>query len=647
MIRPPLEQAGPTALHERLSRLRESCLRFERSHARFVEEACRAEETGGAMVGAVASTRNLLHYLALRREDLRELHTPLAELGVSSLGRIEPHVMANLNAVIDALAAIAGAPRTSDGGPEAPITLTAARELTERRASDLLGASRTGPSTAPATAPASPGAWRAAGVRIMVTLPPEAADDPGLVGELLDAGMTCARINTAHDTPDAWVRMATIVRSESARRARDGRPGCRILMDLAGPKLRTGPIESGPEVVCAKPVRDALGRVSSPAVLTLRPDDLAPGIGVEAPIDRAFLTGLGPGDALALEDTRGRRRVLKVRAVAADGRVLTTADRTVYVGTGSRLRLLKPGGRPREGVIGRLPALVQTVTVRPGDAVLMSPTREAGAPRTDPDAPFAGVLTCRLPEAFARAKVGDPVWIDDGKIGLVVEAIVPEGVVLRVTHAAVEGAVVRADKGINLPATEIGVSGLTPDDIAHLPIVAEHADMVGLSFVHEAWEVVEIRRRLRELGGGHVGTVLKIETQRAFGNLPDLLMAALLGPCAGVMIARGDLAVEVGYDRLGEVQEEILWLCEAVHLPVIWATQVLETMTKRGYPSRAEVTDAAMGERAECVMLNKGRHIVPAVRFLDDLLRRMQSHQSKKRTFLRALDVARRFGGGS
>jgi pyruvate kinase len=114
----------------------------------------------------------------------------------------------------------------------------------------------------------------------------------------------------------------------------------------------------------------------------------------------------------------------------------------------------------------------------------------------------------------------------------------------------------------------------------------------------------------------------------------------------GVMIARGDLAVEMGYGRLAEVQEEILWMCEAAHLPVIWATQVLETLAKKGRPSRAEVTDAAMAVRAECVMLNKGPYIVEAVEFLDGVLRRMQEHQSKKSPMLRALTIAQRFGNG-
>jgi len=167
--------------------------------------------------------------------------------------------------------------------------------------------------------------------------------------------------------------------------------------------------------------------------------------------------------------------------------------------------------------------------------------------------------------------------------------------------------------------------------------VAQHADMVGLSFAQSAADVRALRERLDALCAGHLGVVLKIETKRAFERLPEMLFAAMECGAAGVMIARGDLAVECGFERLAEVQEEILWACEAAHMPVVWATQVLETLAKTGRPSRAEITDAAMGERADCVMLNKGPHILEAMRSLDDILRRMQQNQSKKRPLLRAL----------
>ena len=117
-------------------------------------------------------------------------------------------------------------------------------------------------------------------------------------------------------------------------------------------------------------------------------------------------------------------------------------------------------------------------------------------------------------------------------------------------------------------------------------------------------------------------------------------MAGLRNPPLAVMVARGDLAVEVGFERLSEVQEEILWLCEAAHVPVIWATQVLETMAKRGIPTRAEVSDAALSARAECVMLNKGPYIVETTRFLSGVLARMHGHNAKRSPLMRRLAVS-------
>jgi pyruvate kinase len=178
---------------------------------------------------------------------------------------------------------------------------------------------------------------------------------------------------------------------------------------------------------------------------------------------------------------------------------------------------------------------------------------------------------------------------------------------------------------------------LTAKDIEDLPRVARHADLVGLSFAQSAADVQALRTRLRALDAPELGVILKIETRRGFEHLPQMLLAAMACRSAGVMIARGDLAIECGYERLAEVQEELLWACEAAHMPVVWATQVLETLAKTGVPSRAEITDAAMGVRAECVMLNKGPHILDALHTLDNILRRMQEHQAKKRPLLRAL----------
>ena len=153
--------------------------------------------------------------------------------------------------------------------------------------------------------------------------------------------------------------------------------------------------------------------------------------------------------------------------------------------------------------------------------------------------------------------------------------------------------------------------------------------MVAVSFLRREGDVDDLHRYLKRVGAEHLGLILKIETTAAFARLPEILLHAMRSPLVGVMIARGDLAVEAGYERLAELQEEILWLCEAAHLPVIWATEVLDQLARTGQPSRAEVTDAAMGQRAECIMLNKGPHIDAAIVVLDNILRRMSGHQRK------------------
>jgi len=247
------------------------------------------------------------------------------------------------------------------------------------------------------------------------------------------------------------------------------------------------------------------------------------------------------------------------------------------------------------------------------------------------------VIGCTLGDVFSQLRPGLNVLIDDGKIEAVIRSADVDGFLLEITRTPPEGAKLHGDRGLNFPEARLRLPALTPKDVDDLSFVAEHADMVGFSFVQREEDVVQLQEHLARLGKPQLGIVLKIETRRAFENLPTLLWAAMRSEAVGVMIARGDLAVECGYERLAEVQEEILWLCEAAHLPVIWATQVLESLAKEGIPSRAEITDAAMSERAECVMLNKGPHILKAVVALDNILSRMQAHQSKKTSMLRQL----------
>jgi pyruvate kinase len=245
-----------------------------------------------------------------------------------------------------------------------------------------------------------------------------------------------------------------------------------------------------------------------------------------------------------------------------------------------------------------------------------------------------------LPEVFRDVQPGESVWFDDGKIGGIVRETTPDQIGVEITQAGPAGTHLAAGKGVNLPDTHLRLSPITAKDLDDLPFIASHADLIGYSFVRHAEDVHQLQRHLADLKAERLGIILKIETRQAFAELPKLLLACMRTGPFGVMIARGDLAVECGFERMAEVQEEILWICEAAHTPVVWATQVLESLAKTGMPSRAEVTDAAMSERAECVMLNKGPFIREAVKALDDILRRMQAHQTKKRAMLRPLQLA-------
>ncbi len=448
------------------------------------------------------SSLNLAYYLALRHHDLRCLQSALMPWGLSSLGRIESRVLPNLDAVISTLSAICQTPQASL--PQCPTAedFYEGDRLLQSQTEALFGKS-----------------LFQRRVRIMVTLPAQAASQTDLVRELIKRGTDCFRINCAHDNPDSWAAMIINIRQAEIETGYN----CKILMDLGGPKPRLG---------------------------------------------------------MALSPEPNQHRIYR------DDRLLITRDLPTANG---------------------------------------SPYFQA---------------QCSLPEVLDQLQMGASVWIDDGHIGAQVESILPEGVLLRITHADLKGSKLRLDKGLNFPNTELSLSPLTDKDLQDLKFVATHADIVGYSFVQNPQDIELLQQELQLLLPKNKqipAIIAKIETPQAVRNLPELIVQAAGKQPFGIMIARGDLAVEVGYQRLAEIQEEILWLCEAAHIPVIWATQVLETLVKKGIPSRAEMTDAAMGERAECVMLNKGPFILEAVTILDDVLSRMQAHQIKKSPQLRAL----------
>jgi pyruvate kinase len=469
---------SPNDLSQRIERLRADVL--DESEVIF-----KGWFAGNSHHRFAAAGRNLAAYLALRRHDISEIQPALATFALSSLGRSEGHVMASLDALCATLARLAGLPGKAYLSPN---TLTSGEQALHRAQTQMFGPDIIGART-----------------RIMVTLPAEAATDPALVKSLVDAGMSCARINCAHDDAAAWRAMADNVRAAA--------PHCRILMDVAGPKCRIETIH------------------------------------------------------------------------AADKVRLHRGDRIVMVSELSRATL--------------------------ADEV---------------------IATITFPEILAELVPEQEVWIDDGKIGTRVTAAADGRVDLEVFSARAKGERLRPEKGVNFPNLELHLSPLTDKDLVDLDAIADIADIVGFSFVQRPKDLTLLHRELarRRPDRSPLPVMLKIETPLAVRNLPRLIVrAGMAGPVA-VMIARGDLAVELGFARMSEIQEEIMWLCEAAHVPVVWATQVLEGMVSDGMPSRAETTDAAMAQRAECVMLNKGPFLPEAMRFLADVLRRMDRHQAKK-----------------
>jgi pyruvate kinase len=450
----------------------------------------------------VPSAHNLAAYLAFRKRDVRALQDELASCGLSSLGRSEGRILASLDAVSAILAKLGDRPLALPTARRAAAAFWLGERLLARNTRHLFGA---------------PAAERA--THVMVTLPERAETDAAFVVELVNRGMSSARINCAHGTHDAWRAMARHVRLAEQRTGRT----CRVVMDLSGPRART--------------------------------------LQVSSKEDRKVLAG----DRLLLRAT------------------------------------------PPSPLGSALPFQVQ----------------------------------CTPPAILEALPLGAMLSIDEGRVVARVEGKVAEGVVAHVTRTAPGGVRLKPEKALNFPGTALGIPALTDKDRADLDVVVENADIVGYSFVQDPDDVEalvgELRRRRARARRWPLGLILKIETERAVHHLPELVVAAGGRLPVGVMIARGDLAVEVGFERLAELQEEILWLAEAAHVPVVWATQVLDRLVRKGTPSRAEISDVVLAQRAECVMLNKGEFLLEAVSIVDEVCRRMGGHQHKKTSRLRAL----------
>jgi pyruvate kinase len=344
-------------------------------------------------------------------------------------------------------------------------------------------------------------------------------------------------------------------------------------------------------------------------------------------VDETWLAARRVGDEISTVDARGPKRTFTVTEVSDGGVLAENRRHNTYLADGAKLTW-EGSSTAVEGIL----PVARKLFMVAGDHLVLTPEL---TPVEPPSIGQVARIGCTMPEAIVALRPGDPVLFDDGTVTAAVETVTGGEATLRVTRTKPGGQHLGAQKGINVPDTVLAVNALTDDDDAQLPFIAQHADIVVVSFIRTADDVAHVIERMDAAGAGELGLVLKIETRQGFENLPAILLVAMRHPDLAVMVARGDLAVEIGFERLAEVPRQILALCEAAHVPAIWATQVLESLAQTGQPSRAEITDAAAGQRAECVMLNKGPHIAEAIRTLDGILARMGEVQRKGRTLMR------------
>lgn len=565
--------------------------------------------------------RNLVHYTTLRTSDRRGLQGNLESLGATRLSTAEPAVKARLQAAHNVVSALDGrSPQFAE--EDVSDAIVGADELLEQHTEALFGAE------------ALPGDSS----YIMVTLPIEAAYDQELVARLVDSGMELARINCAHDGPEVWKRMIDNVRAAGEAAGRY----IPISMDLAGPKIRTGRIAPGPAVVRVRVQRDDAGTVIQPCRLWMIPEDCEL---AEAPmaentlgrpivsvhVSREFFDALEVGETIRVEDARGKKRKLGVIKKDSEG-ALAEGEQNIYLQLGAELRTEKA-----RTAVGSVPQVLQKLRPQTGGKIVLTSADVV----CDPQVGGIPKISCTLPEAVRALEVGQQVLFDDGAIAAKVVEI-REVKDTEATAGTVEaellvtrgGAKLAEYKGINLPDTELPLPSLTEEDEAALAFVAEHADMAAVSFIRTREDVAYVLEKFRELGADDLGLVLKIETIPAFENLTTILLEGMRHAKFGVMLARGDLAVEMGFARMAEVPGQVMAMVEAAHVPLIIGTQVLESMAKSGLPTRAEITDVAWALRAECIMLNKGPHIPEAIAILREIGVKMDRSQRKNRMLL-------------
>ena len=555
------------------------------------------------------SAKNLIHYLALRTFDNDILQDKLSEIGLPSSTSSESSILQNIitfKTIINSLLKI-----DEDINADSALTNSESKQLLLHNTDALFGKIKNDRVT-----------------RIMVTQPTLAAEDESFAQTLTKLGMDCARVNCAHDDEAIWKKII-----DNTKKAN---PDCKIMMDLGGPKLRTGKMKPGHKVIHIKPKRNTLGQVLAPAKIWLAPFGVTPPPNEEVdaiiPVNKKWLKKTKKGSFIVFRDSRDKKCKITIDKKDGLGRWASSKDSS-FVSTGTLLNVFVEDKSTSEihSVHEMLP-LEEVIFLYEGDILRLDKEPILGEPKKYNDEGELielAHISCTLPQVFSNVKVDEPVYFDDGKIEGFIKEVNSDHLLIEITTTKKNGGKLKADKGINLPESNLEIDGLTDKDKTDVKFIAKYADAVNFSFVNNKHDVEDLLNEFKKLDAS-LGIILKVETKKAFKNLPSIILKAMENYPIGVMIARGDLAIETGWKNFAIIQEEIMRICEAAHIPDIWATQVLENLAKKGVPTRSEITDASLAQRAECVMLNKGWYIDKAVKMLDKILCKMQKQQKKK-----------------
>lgn len=561
------------------------------------------------------SLLNLKQYLVLREKDRTPLQEKLFLMSLSSLGRSTAHVAASINTLYDQLNCSQNHKPIpeSEAGSFLHATIPEAIKLASDNRSVLFGGESSDKLSKQKTS-------------VMVTLPSNAADDDGLlIYQLADAGVRIFRINTAHDNAVVWRAMADIIGAINKERESDNQ--MKIFVDLAGPKIRTGsirkrelPVKIGKnrqetEVMLYPDIQE--GMTTSPGYISLGTLEKTP---ARICISKKLFKHLENNTPLAVIDTNGKKATILITELTEEY-AKGVINKKVFLD--KHAKLIK---KEQESNVLHTETQTEVIRLMIGDKLIITEREMEGhAAIVDESGQLIApaTISCSFKNIASFVAIDDKVFIDDGKIGLKVTARGEGRILCEVTNAKSNGTVLKEEKGINFPDSHINTAALTENDRINLLSVIDFADHFSVSFCQSAQDVKEIHDLLIANGRSDAGIIAKIETKRAVTHMPQILEALLLCEKSGVMIARGDLAIEVGFTQMAAIQEELLDICNAAHVPVIWATQVLESQMKNNLPSRAEISDAAISGRAECVMLNKGPFAIHTIDILKDILHEM------------------------